>query len=508
MLYYCSTNRSVTLNLNLIIMANPNINIKYTQIFINNEFVNSVSGKKFPVQNPSTEKIIAQVAEGDKADIDKAVKAAKTAFARASPWRKLKPSERGVLLLKLADLVERDKTILASIETLENGKPFSGAEWEISATVEFLRYYAGWCDKIHGSTLPSDDGTVVMTRKEPIGVAGQITPWNGPVVITAIKWGPALAAGCTVILKPAEQAPLAILYLAALSKEAGFPPGVINVVPGYGPTAGAALAEHPDVAKIAFTGSVEVGKKIMVAAGNSNLKRVSLELGGKSPFVIFDDVNVEEAAQIAHEAIFNYSGQICIAASRVYVHSKIYDAFIKKSKELAIQRKVGDPFDPKTMQGPQVEQDIFDRAMKYISIGKKEGATLVTGGERQGNVGYFIKPTIFSDVTDDMTIAKEEIFGPVQSILKFDTMEDVIKRANNTTYGLGAGVLTNDINKALTFAQAVESGSVWVNQYGAVSTTAPFGGYKQSGIGREFGAEGLEQYLETKTISIKLTESA
>lgn len=280
-------------------------------------------------------------------------------------------------------------------------------------------------------------------------------------MMLAWKWGPALAAGCTIVLKPAEQTPLTALYLAALSKEAGFPNGVINVVPGYGPTAGAALSQHPDVRKVAFTGSTEIGHVILNAAANSNLKRVSLELGGKSPIVIFDDANINEAAQIAHDALFGNHGQSCCAGSRTFVQAKIYDEFVKIAKELAMKKKVGDPFDPTTNQGPQIDQEMFDKVLGLIKSGKDEGAVVQTGGERQGNVGYFIKPTVFSNVKDNMRIAKEEIFGPVQSILKFDTLEEVIERANNTTYGLAAAVITNDINKALQFSRAVEAGSVW-----------------------------------------------
>ncbi|XP_008555875.1 aldehyde dehydrogenase-like [Microplitis demolitor] len=484
-------------------MANTKVDIKYTQLFINNEFVDSECGKKFAVINPTTEELLAEVSEGLKADVDKAVAAAQAAFARGSEWRNLQPAQRAALLNKLADLVERDAQQIASIQTLENGKPFLHAVGETHMAAGILRYYAGWCDKIHGQTMPSDDGSLVMTRKEPVGVVGQITPWNYPIMLLALKLGPALATGCTLVLKPAELTPLCNLCVAALTKEAGFPPGVINFVTGYGSTAGAALAENPDVSKIAFTGSVEVGKKIMVASGNSNLKHVSLELGGKSPLVIFDDVNVDEAVKLAHEAIFHFSGQICAAATRTYVHSKIYDEFVQKSKDLALKRILGDPFDPNTEQGPQVQKEKFDNVMGFIKTGEVEGARLITGGNRHGDLGYFIQPTIFADVTDDMTIAKEEIFGPVQSILKFDTMEEVIKRANKTTYGLAAGVLTNDINKAIKFAQEIESGNVWINQYAVLMPQAPFGGYKQSGIGRELGAESLDYYLETKTISIK-----
>lgn len=309
--------------------------------------------------------------------------------------------------------------------------------------------------------MPSDGGNLTVTRKEPIGPVGQIIPWNYPVMMLAWKWGPALAAGCTIVLKPAEQTPLTALYLAALTKEAGFPPGVINVIPGYGPTAGAALSEHPDIRKIAFTGSTEIGHVILSAAAKSNLKHVSLELGGKSPIVIFDDAIIKEAAQIAHDALFGNHGQSCCAGSRTFVQANIYDEFVKVAKELAMKRKVGDPFNSATVQGPQIDQDMFDKVLGLIKSGKDEGAVVETGGEREGSVGFFIKPTVFSNVNDGMRIAKEEIFGPVQSILKFNTLEEVIERANNTSYGLAAAVITNDINKALQFTQAVDAGSVW-----------------------------------------------
>lgn len=300
-----------------------------------------------------------------------------------------------------------------------------------------------------------------MTRKEPIGVVGQIIPWNYPIMMLAWKWGPALAAGCTIILKPAEQTPLTALYIGALVKEAGFPAGVINIVPGYGPTAGAAITEHPDIRKVAFTGSTEIGHVILGASAKSNLKHVSLELGGKSPIVVFDDADIPEAANIAHRALFDNHGQSCCAGSRTFVHAKIYDQFVKAAKELAMKRKVGDPFNPQTVQGPQIDQEMFDKVMGLIKSGKDEGAVCETGGDREGTVGFFIKPTVFSNVKDNMKIAREEIFGPVQCILKFETMEEVIERANNTTYGLAAAVITNDINKALQFTQSVDAGSVW-----------------------------------------------
>lgn len=486
---------------------NRKIDIKYTQLFINNNFVDSVSGKKFSTINPANGTVIAEVSEGDKADVDKAVAAAKEAFSRKSKWRTMDASIRGNLMNKFADLIARDMEYIATLETLDNGKTYSNALFDIEASIETIRYYAAWCDKIFGDTIPVDGKLISLTRKEPIGVVGQIIPWNYPFLMLAWKWGPALATGCTIVLKPAEQTPLSALYAAALAKEAGFPPGVINVITGYGPTAGAAIAEHPEVNKIAFTGSTEVGHLIMAASAKSNLKRVSLELGGKSPLVIFDDVDIKEAAEIAFNAIFANHGQNCCAGSRTFVHAKIYDQFVNHAKQLASQRKVGDPFNSETEQGPQIDEEMLNKILGLIKSGKEEGAILETGGERHGNVGYFIKPTVFSNVTDTMRIAKEEIFGPVQSILKFETMDEVIERANNTNYGLAAGVLTKNIDKALTFAQAVEAGSVWINCYDAITPQTPFGGFKQSGIGRELGAEGLKEYLETKTISIKVSSN-
>ncbi|XP_076686817.1 aldehyde dehydrogenase 1A1 [Andrena cerasifolii] len=478
--------------------------VKYTQLFINNEFVDAKSGKKFATLNPTDGTVIAKIAEGDKADVDKAVAAAKEAFKRGSTWRNMDASARGKLLNKFADLLARDMEYLASLESLDNGKTYMHAVYDVHASISAIRYCAGWCDKIRGDTIPADGNLLSFTRKEPIGVVGQIIPWNYPLVMLTWKWGSALATGCTVVLKPAEQTPLTAIYAAALAKEAGFPPGVVNVITGYGPTAGAAIAEHPDIRKVAFTGSTEVGHLILEASAKTNMKRVSLELGGKSPLVIFDDVDVKEAAQIAYGALFTNHGQICCAGSRTFVQSKIYDEFVTHAKQLALKTKLGDPFDPEVQQGPQVDEQMLNKVLGLIKSGKEQGAVLETGGERLGNVGYFVKPTVFSNVTDDMRIAKEEIFGPVQSILKFETLDEVIERANNTEYGLAAGVLTNDINKALTFAQAVQSGSVWVNCYNAITPQTPFGGFKQSGIGREMGPDGLEEYLETKTVSIKI----
>ncbi|CAD7092577.1 unnamed protein product [Hermetia illucens] len=485
-------------------MAKPDIEIKYKEIFINNEFVPAKSGKTFSVINPANKQIIAEIAEGDKADVDAAVAAAKKAFARNSEWRKMDPSGRSKLIYKLADLMERDQDILATLESLEVGKPIGDAKQEVIGAINALRYYGEWCDKYSGETFQAPGNMVSMTRKEPVGVVGQIIPWNVPVLMLTWKWGPALAAGCTIVLKPAESTPLGALHVASLVKEAGFPPGVINVVPGYGHTAGAAISSHMDVNKVAFTGSVGVGKKIMEAAAASNLKRVTLELGGKSPLIVCEDFDVNTAAALCHNFICFNSGQICIAPSRVFVHESIHDAFVSKLVDQAKARKVGDPFESGVQQGPQVNEAIYKRVLSYIEVGKKEGAKLEVGGNPIGDKGYFIEPTVFTNVTDDMKIAKEEIFGPVQCVLKFKTMEEVIERANNTTYGLAAGILTNDINKAMNFANAVEAGSVWVNCYMAFAASAPFGGYKQSGIGRENGIYGLENYLETKTITMNI----
>uniref|UniRef100_A0A1W7R9T2 aldehyde dehydrogenase (NAD(+)) n=1 Tax=Hadrurus spadix TaxID=141984 RepID=A0A1W7R9T2_9SCOR len=483
---------------------NKNPEIKFTQIFINNEWRNSVSGKVFPTINPSTGEKICEVQEGDKADIDIAVKAAREAFKLNSPWRTMDASARGVLLNKFADLIERDIDYIASLETLDNGKPYKSAYSDIIFSIKILRYYAGCSDKVHGKTIPADGDVFSFTRIEPMGVCGCIIPWNYPMLLLSQKIGPALAAGNTVVLKPAEQTPLTALYCASLLKEIGIPPGVVNVVPGYGPTAGAAICQNPDVDKIAFTGSSEVGRLIQQSAGTKNLKRVTLELGGKSPLVIFADADLDEAVQLAQASVFVNQGQCCCAGSRTFVQEEIYDEFVKRSKELALKRLVGDPFSEETEQGPQIDDIQFKKIIDLIESGKKEGATIQCGGERFGDKGYFVKPTIFSDVKDNMRIAKEEIFGPVQQILKFKTLEEVIERANDTSYGLAAGVLTKDMDKALMFAQASQAGSVWVNCYLAVSPQTPFGGFKTSGIGREMGIDSMMEYMEVKTVTVKI----
>lgn len=472
-----------------------------TKLFINNEFVDSISGKKFKTINPSTGEVICEVSEADKADVDVAVKAARKAF---QSWRIVNPSERTKYLMKMADLLEQNLESFAALESLDNGKPIKEARGDVGICIDVLRYYGGWADKLQGSTIPVDGDYLCYTVLDPVGVCGAIIPWNFPLYMAVLKIAPAIACGNTVVVKTAEQTPLSALKLCELFLAVKLPPGVVNVLSGYGPTAGAALSNHMDVDKIAFTGSTEVGKLIQKASAETNLKRVTLELGGKSPLIIFDDADLEEAVNIAHNGIFFNQGQVCCASSRIYVQEGIYDKFIAKSVEFAKKRKVGNPLEETTEQGPQVDAEQFDRIMKYIDIGKKEGANMVCGGNRIGDKGYFIEPTIFSEVSDSHQIGKDEIFGPVLSVFKFKTAEEAIKRAHKTHYGLGAGVLSKNINTSLMVAHALRAGTVWVNNWGYVTAKTPFGGFKQSGYGRELGPYGLRQYTEVKTITIKV----
>ena len=452
---------------------------------------------------PATEEVIAEVAEGDAADIDLAAKAARKAFD-SGPWRKMDARDRGKLLYKLADLVEDNIDDLAALETLDNGKPISEARHaDLPLVIDCLRYYAGWADKIHGQTIPIRGDYFCYSRREPLGVAGQIIPWNFPMLMVSWKWGPALAAGCTIVMKPAEQTPLSCLRLGELAMEAGFPEGVINIVPGYGETAGDALVKHKDVDKIAFTGSTEVGQLIMRGAAGT-LKRVTLELGGKSPNIVFADADLDAAVQGAMLGMYLNQGQCCCAGSRLFVQEGAHDGVVEKLSKALEARKLGDPFDPKTEQGPQVDKDQYDKIMSYIDHGKGQGANCVTGGERFGDKGYFIKPTVFTDVKDEMKIATEEIFGPVLTVLKFKDVEEVVRRANATTYGLAAAVWTRDIGKAHSIANRVRAGTVWVNCYDVFDAAAPFGGFKQSGIGRELGEKAIENYTEHKTVTVSL----
>jgi len=481
------------------------LKVEYSQIFINNEFVNSVSGKTFPTLNPSTGEEIVDVQEGDQADIDLAVAAAKAAFKRGSTWRTMDASARGLLLLKLADLIERDRVKLASLETLDNGKPYTMSyNVDSMGAIKVLRYYAGIADKLVGQTIPADGPVFCYTRHEPVGVVGAIVPWNYPMFLAASKLAPALAAGCTIVLKPAEQTPLTAIYFAALIKEAQFPPGVINIVPGYGHTAGAALTNHPHINKITFTGSTEVGQLILQGAGKTNLKRVTLELGGKSPNLVFPDADLDFAVEVSHQSVMTNMGQICCAGSRTFVHEAIYDEFVRKSIERAKKRSVGDPFDAAIENGPQIDDIQLNKILGLIESGKRAGAKLECGGNRVGDKGYFVEPTVFTDVTDQMQIAREEIFGPVQLIFKFSDVDDVIERANDTHYGLAAVVITKSLETAITVANSLEAGTIWVNTCNYSTVQGPFGGYKMSGQGREFGLYGTEAYLEVKTVYVKL----
>ncbi|KAJ4930804.1 hypothetical protein JOQ06_025111, partial [Pogonophryne albipinna] len=472
-------------------------------LFINNQWHDAVSGKTFPTINPATGEVICQVAEADAADVDKAVQAARNAFKLGSPWRRMDASNRGLLLHRLADAIERDAAYLAELETIDNGKPYTVSYMvDLPLVVKCFRYYAGWADKWEGKTIPIDGDFFCYTRHEPIGVCGQIIPWNFPLLMQAWKLGPALATGNTVVMKVAEQTPLTALYVASLIKEVGFPDGVVNILAGLGPSAGAAIARHMDVDKVAFTGSTEVGHLIQQASGGSNLKKVTLELGGKSPNIILSDANMEDAVEQSHFALFFNQGQCCCAGTRTYVQADIYDEFVERSVERAKRRVVGDPFDLKTEQGPQVDQEQFNKILGYISSGKREGAKLLCGGGVAADRGYYIQPTVFGDVQDNMTIAREEIFGPVMQILKFKSLEEVVERANDTKYGLAAAVFTKDIDKANYVSHSLRAGTVWINCYDVLAAQAPFGGYKASGNGRELGEYGLENYTEVKTLFI------
>ncbi|HTM54105.1 MAG TPA: aldehyde dehydrogenase family protein [Pirellulales bacterium] len=478
--------------------------IHQTQCFIGGQWVPAASGKTFETVNPATEEVIASVAEGDAEDIDRAVAAAREAFDHG-PWRKLDARERGRLMHRLADLIEEEADELAMLETLDNGKPIRESKSaDLPLTVDCLRYYAGYADKIHGQTIPIRGNYFCYTRREPVGVVGQIIPWNFPMLMTAWKWGPALAAGCTIVMKPAEQTPLTCLRLARLAQKAGIPDGVINVVPGFGPTAGAAIVKHPGVDKVAFTGEYKTAQIIMRDASQT-LKRLTFELGGKSPNIIFADADLDAAAQGTHTGLYLNQGQCCCAGSRVFVEEKVHDKLIDKLTSMNKARKIGDPFDPATEQGAQVDKAQFDKIMHYVDLGKREGAKCVTGGVRHGDVGFFIEPTLFTDVKDNMAIAKDEIFGPVLSVFKFKDVDEVIERGNNTFYGLAAAVWTRDIGKAHRIANSLRAGTVWVNCYDVFDTAAPFGGFKMSGMGRELGEEGLKAYTENKTVTVSLS---
>ncbi len=479
------------------------IKIKPGKLFIDGNWVDSVSGKTFDTINPATEEVITSVAEGDRADIDLAVTAARKAFENG-PWRKMDARDRGRILLKIASLIEKDSGELALLETLDNGKPISETtNADIPLVIDCFLYYAGWADKIHGETIPVRGEYFNYTMREPVGVVGQIIPWNFPFLMAAWKIAPALACGNTVILKPAEQTPLTALRLGEICQEAGLPDGVLNIVTGYGSTAGAALAEHMDVDKIAFTGGSATGRIIMQAA-SKNLKQITLELGGKSPNIVFADSDIDSAVDGAMTGIFFNQGEVCCAGSRLFLEKSIHDEFVEKLSNKAESMRVGNPEDTGTQMGAQVSREQFDKILGYIDIGKQEGAKLVTGGERCGEKGYFIRPTIFDAVDNNMEIAREEIFGPVVSTITFNDVSEVVKQGNLSIYGLAAAVWTRDIKKAHRLARDLKAGTVWINTYNAFDAASPFGGFKQSGFGRELGVHALELYTQVKSVWINL----
>ena len=472
-----------------------------TKLLIGGEWVDG--SDSFPTVDPATEEVIAEVHEAGEEEVDRAVGAAREAFGE---WREVDPHRRSELLWRLADLVEEHAGELAEIETRDNGKPaFESGKVDLPSVVENFRYYAGWADKLGGETLPVSGPFLNYTLREPRGVVGAIVPWNFPLSLAAWKVAPALACGNAVVLKPAEQTPLTALLLGELALEAGFPPGVLNVVPGHGSVTGQALVEHPDVDKIAFTGSVETGKRVMRTAADT-LKKVSLELGGKSPNVVFADADLEAAVRGATTGIFYGKGEVCAAGSRLYVERSVKDDFMEKLKERTAKMRPGDPKSPKTRLGPLVSKEQRERVLSYIEAGKEEGARLVAGGEPASvdGRGYFVEATVFDDVDIDMKIAREEIFGPVLSVLDFEDVDDAIRQANETIYGLAAGVWTRDVGKAHRFAREVQAGTVWVNTYNRYDSASPFGGYKQSGFGRDLGRHALEQYTQTKSVWVSL----
>ena len=473
------------------------------KLLINGELVEAASGKTFETLDPSNGKVLAVVSEAGPEDVDKAVKAARTAFDNG-PWKKMSASERSRLIYKLADLMEEHKEALAQLDTLDNGKPIGETtNADVPLAIDHFRYYAGWTTKIVGQTIPVAGNYFNYTRHEAVGVVGQIIPWNFPLLMAAWKLGAALATGCTIVLKPAEQTPLSALYLGQLALEAGFPPGVLNVIPGFGETAGSPLVDHPEVDKIAFTGSTSVGKMIMRQASGT-VKKISLELGGKSPNIILPDADMSKAIPGALMGIMFNQGQVCCAGSRLYIQKKSYDNVVADLVSHAKNIKQGAGLDPTTQIGPLVSSEQLERVGSYIEKGKSEGAEVVTGGNYGQGEGYFVTPTIFAGVEDEMTIAKEEIFGPVVAAMPFDDLDDVINRANNSEYGLAAGLWTQDVKKAHYVANELKAGTVWVNCYNAFDAASPFGGYKQSGIGREMGSYALDNYTEVKSVWINL----
>jgi len=478
------------------------------QLFIDGKWVDAESGKTFETPNPSTGETLAEIAEGDAADINKAVEAARRAYE--GKWSKMSARDRGRLLYKLSQLIEQHTADLAALETADNGKPIRESTYiDIPQVVENFEYFAGYATKIEGETIPVPGQMLNYTLREPLGVCGQIIPWNFPLLMAAWKLAPALAAGNTIVLKPAEQTPVTAMELGKLIQEAGFPDGVVNIVPGFGETAGAALAKHPGIDKIAFTGSTEVGKIIAHSAAD-NLTKVSLELGGKAPNIVFADADMEQAVSGAMMGIFYNQGQVCCAGSRIFLHEEIKDEFLERFKTKAGKIKVGDPMNKETLMGPQVSEEQLNRIKGYVDIARDEGATVLAGGARpelepEFQNGFFFQPTIFSDVKNSMRVAQEEIFGPVTSVITFKDEDDLIKQANDTIFGLSAGIWTRDITRAHRFARAIKAGTVWINTFNMFNAASPFGGYKHSGYGREMGKHALELYTQVKSVWVDLS---
>ena len=484
-----------------------------TQLFIDNKYVNSSNNSTFDVIDPATEEVLCKVSAGQADDIDAAVKSSRAAFENG--WSTKDPLERATLLYKLADLIDRDRLILGSIEAINNGKAeCSASGYDIPQSARILRYYAGWVDKLPlGEIVPSDAGHSVVVRRQPIGVVGAIVPWNYPFMLTMWKLAPALAVGCTVVLKPSEQTPLSALYLGKLIAEAGIPAGVVNIVPGLGAAAGAAITAHMDIDKVSFTGSTVTGRRVLAASAASNLKKVSLELGGKSANVVFADADFDAAVDGATQALFENMGQNCCSGSRLYVQDTIYDKFVTELVKKVERIHVGDPFDPasaaaaaegRLVHGPLIDHLQFKKVLHYIEKGKEQGATLATGGYRVGEKGFYVKPTVFTNVEQNFCVAREEIFGPVLVVLKFSDLEDAITKANDSEFGLAGAVWTSNMSTAHAFTTRVKSGLLWTNTYNVVKYNAPFGGVKGTGFGRDLGKDALFEYLNVKTLVTRI----
>ncbi|QLL32341.1 hypothetical protein HG536_0C05100 [Torulaspora globosa] len=472
-----------------------------TGLFIDGEFVASKQRKTFEVINPSTEQEICHVYEGREDDVDHAVSAAKRAFENG--WSTAEPEFRARALFKLADLVEEHLETLAAIESLDNGKSLLCSRGDVALVARYLRSCGGWTDKIYGNVIDTGKDHFAYSLREPIGVCGQIIPWNFPLLMWSWKIGPALATGNTVVLKPAEATPLSALYASRLCQEAGIPAGVVNIVPGFGKIVGERLCNHPDVKKIAFTGSTNTGRHIMKTAADS-IKKITLELGGKSPNIVFADADLDKAVKNIAYGIFFNSGEVCCAGSRVYVQDSVYDEVLEKFKEYTESLVVGDPFAEGTFQGAQTSQMQMEKILKYVQIGTEEGARVVAGGERMGEKGFFVKPTIFADVKEDMQIVKDEIFGPIVTVSKFSTVDEVVSLANDSVYGLAAGIHTKDVNKAINVSNRIKAGTIWINTYNAFHQNVPFGGFGQSGIGSEMGAAALDNYTQVKSVRMSI----